>query len=40
MGKLEGTRQLERPKCRWEDNFKKDLQEAGCGGGYGLDRAG
>jgi hypothetical protein len=22
---------LERPKCRWKDNIKMDLQEFGCG---------
>jgi len=21
-----------RPRCRWEDNIKMDLQEVGCGG--------
>ena len=25
-------RQLRRPKCRWEDNIKMDLQEVGYGG--------
>jgi hypothetical protein len=23
---------LGRPRCRWEDNIKMDLQEVGCGG--------
>jgi hypothetical protein len=23
---------LGRPRCRWEDNIKLDLQEVGCGG--------
>jgi hypothetical protein len=32
VGKLEGKRQLGRPRCRWEDNIKMDLQEVGCGG--------
>jgi hypothetical protein len=32
VGKPEGKRPLERPKCRWEDNIKMDLQEVGCGG--------
>ena len=32
VGKPEGKRPLERPKCRWEDNNKMDLQEVGCGG--------
>jgi len=35
----EGKRPLGRPRRRWEDNIKMDLQEVGCGG-YGLDRAG
>jgi len=30
--KPEGTRPLGRPRSRWEDNIKKDLQEVGCGG--------
>jgi len=38
LGKLEGRRQLGRPRHRWEDNIKMDLQEVGCG--YGLDEAG
>jgi len=28
-GKLEGKRQLGRPRRRWEDNIKTDLQEVG-----------
>jgi len=32
MGKPEGRRPLGRPSRRWEDNFKIDLQEVGCGG--------
>jgi hypothetical protein len=32
VGKLEGKRPLGRPKPRWEDNIKMDLQEVGCGG--------
>jgi hypothetical protein len=31
MGKLEGRRSFGRPRCRWEDNIKMDLQEVGCG---------
>ena len=31
-GEIEGKRPLGRPKCRWEDNIKMDLQEVGCGG--------
>jgi hypothetical protein len=34
--KPEGRRPLGRPRRRWEDNIKIDLQEARCGG-YGLD---
>jgi hypothetical protein len=30
--KPEGKRALGRPKCRWEDNIKTNLQEVGCGG--------
>ena len=29
MGKPEGKRQLARPRRRWEDNIKIDLQEVG-----------
>jgi len=38
VGKLEGKRSLVRPRLRWENNIKTNLQEVGCGG-YGLDRA-
>jgi hypothetical protein len=31
MGKPEGKRQLGRPRRRWEDNIKMELQEVGCG---------
>jgi len=31
--KPDGKRPLERPRCRWENNIKMDLQEVGCGGG-------
>ena len=31
MGKPEGKRPLGRPRRRWEDNIKMDLQELGCG---------
>ena len=31
-GKPEGKRLLGRPRRRWEDNNKMDLQEVGCGG--------
>jgi len=29
--KPEGKRPLGRPRLRWEDNIKIDLQEVGCG---------
>ena len=32
VGKPEGKRSLGRPRRRWEDNIKMDLQEVGCGG--------
>jgi len=31
VGKPEGKRPLGRPRHRWEDNTKMDLQEVGCG---------
>jgi len=31
LGKPEEERPLERPRCRWEDNIKMDLQEVRCG---------
>jgi len=30
MGIPEGKRPLGRPRHRWEDNIKMDLQEVGC----------
>ena len=33
MGKPEGMRPLGRPKHRWEENIKMDLQEVRWGGG-------
>jgi hypothetical protein len=33
VGKPEGRRPLGRPRRRWEDNIKIDLQEVGWGGG-------
>ena len=30
VGKHEGKRPLGRPRRRWEDNIKMDLQEVGC----------
>jgi len=32
VGKPERKRPLGRPRHRWEDNIKMDLQEVGCGG--------
>jgi len=32
VGKPEGERPLGRPRRRWEDNIKTDLQEMGLGG--------
>ena len=31
VGKPEGKTSLWRPRRRWEDNIKTDLQEVGCG---------
>ena len=31
VGKLEGKSPLGRPRRRWVDNIKMDLQEVGCG---------
>jgi hypothetical protein len=31
VGKPEGKRPLGRPRRRWKDNNKVDLQEVGCG---------
>ena len=38
VGKPEGKRPLGRPRRRWEDNIKMDLQEVGmgCGDWMGL----
>jgi hypothetical protein len=30
--KPEEKKQLGRPRCKWEDNIKMDLQEVGCEG--------
>jgi len=30
-GKSEGKKPLGRPRRRWEDNIRMDLQEVGCG---------
>jgi len=32
VGKPEGKRPLGRPRRRWDDNIKMDIQEVGCGG--------
>jgi len=32
VGKPEGKRPLGRPRHRWEDNIKMDLQAVGCAG--------
>jgi hypothetical protein len=31
VGKPEGKRPLARPRFRWKDNIKINLQEVGCG---------
>ena len=31
VGKTEGRRPLGRPRPRWVDNIRMDLQEVGCG---------
>ena len=38
VGKSEWKIPLGRPRLKWEDNIKMDLQEVGCGW-CGLDRA-
>jgi len=37
--KPEGKRPLGRPRLRWEDNIKMDLQEVACGGMDWIDLA-
>ena len=39
VGKPEGKRPLGRPRRRWEDNIKMDLQKVGCGGMYWIELA-
>jgi hypothetical protein len=39
VGKPEGKRPLGRPRRRWENNIKMDLQEVGGGCGDWMDRA-
>ena len=34
LGKPEGKRSFGRPRRRWEDNIKMDLQEVGRGGDW------
>jgi len=36
VGKPEGRRPLRRPRRRWVDNIRMDLQEVGCGYMVGL----
>ena len=38
-GKPEGKRPLGRPRRKWEDNIKMDLQEVGRGCGYWMELA-
>ena len=39
VGKPKGNRPLGRPRRRWENNIKMDLQEVGCGGMDWIDLA-
>jgi hypothetical protein len=39
VGKPEGNRALGRPRCRWEDNIKMDLQKVGGGRGDWMELA-
>ena len=39
VGKPEGNRPLRRPRRRWEDNIKMDLQEVGRGFGDWMELA-
>jgi hypothetical protein len=36
VGKPDGNRSMGRPRRRWEDNIKMDLQEVECGVWNGL----
>jgi hypothetical protein len=36
VGKPEGKRPLGRPRGRWVDNIKMDLEKTGCGGMDGI----
>jgi hypothetical protein len=39
VGKHEGKRPFGRPRLRWEDNIKMDLQEVGCWGMDWMERS-
>jgi hypothetical protein len=39
VGRTERKRPPGRPRCRWEDNIKMDLQVVGCGGMECIDLA-
>ena len=39
MGTPEGKRLLARPRRRWEDNIKMNIQEVGCEGMHWIDLA-
>ena len=39
VGRPEGKRPVGRPRSRWEDNIKMDLQEVGGGGGDWMELA-
>jgi hypothetical protein len=39
VGKPEGKKPLGRPRRRWEDNIKMDLQEVGVGRGDWIESA-
>ena len=39
VGKPEGKRRLGRPRRRWEDDIKTELQVVGCGGVDWIDLA-
>ena len=38
-GKPTGKRPLARPRCRWEDNIRMDLEEIGISAGNWVDSA-
>ena len=39
LGKSTGKRPLGRPRCRWEDNIRMDLEEIGINTGNWVDSA-